>query len=116
MHLAALLLAGTNDPSLVKPFEILKFATVNGAKAMNRTTKGILKEGYDADFIMVNNTEPYYYPQHDPVNNILYTAQGPDVCLTVIGGRTVYQDGEYKSLDIEKVKAEIMRIKARLFE
>lgn len=116
MNLAALLLAGTNEPSLVKPFEILKFATVNGAKAMNRTTKGILKEGYDADFIMVNNTEPYYYPQHDPVNNILYTAQGPDVCLTVIGGRTVYQDGEYKSLDIEKVKAEIMRIKARLFE
>ena len=115
MHLAALLLAGTNDPSLVQPLEILKFATVNGAKAMRRETKGCLKEGYDADFIMVDNTEPYYYPHHDPVNNILYTAQGTDVCLTVINGRVVYRDGEYKSLDIEKIKAEIMKIKARLF-
>ncbi len=116
MHLAALLLAGTNDPSLVKPFEILKYATVNGAKAMKRERKGILKEGYDADFIMVNNEEPYYYPHHDPVNNILYTAQGTDVCLTVIGGKTVYRNGEYQSLDIEKVKAEIMQRKARLFQ
>ncbi len=115
MHIAALLLAGTHDPSLVKPYEILKLATVNGAKAMQRSTKGVLKEGFDADFIMIDNTEPYYYPQHDPVNDVLYTAQGSDVCLTVINGRIVYQNGEYKSLDIEKVKAEIMKVKARLF-
>ena len=115
MHLAALLLSGTNDPSLVKPWDVLKFATVNGAKAMARSTKGVLKEGYDADFIMIDNTEPYYYPHHSPVNNILYSAQGPDVCLTVINGRVVYRDGEYKSLDIERVKAETMRVKDKIF-
>ncbi len=115
MHLAALLMSGTHDPSLVQPFEVLKLATVNGAKAMQRETKGMLKEGYDADFIMLDNTEPYYYPHHHPVNNVLYTAQGSDVCMTVINGRIVYRDGEYMSLDIEKIKAEIMGIKKRLF-
>ncbi len=115
MHLAALLMAGTHDPSLVNPYDILKLATVNGAKAMQRETKGVLASGFDADFIMLNSTEPYYYPGHDPINNVLYTAQGSDVCLTVINGKVVYQDGEYKTLDIEKIKAEIMRIKSRLF-
>ena len=116
LNFAAMLMCERNsDPSFCQPEEILKMATVNGAKAMRREEKGLLKEGYDADFIILNTNEVYYYPHHNIINNIVYAAQGTDVETTVINGKIVYDKGEYKTIDLEKVKAEIMNIKKRVF-
>ena len=116
MRVAALLMSGIGgDPSLVDPYKVIKMATSNGAKAMGRKAKGILKEGYDADYIIVDVSGPHHYPHHNIVNNIVYTAQGSDVIKTVAGGKVLYDRGEYKTIDIEKVGYEIMRIKKELF-
>ena len=43
------------------------------------------------------------HPVHDIVNNMVYSVSGSDVVLTMIDGRVVYENGEYTTMDIEKV-------------
>ena len=116
LNFAAMLMCErNNDPSCCQPEEILKMATINGAKAMRRDKKGLLKEGYDADFVILNTNEVYYYPHHNIINNIVYSAQGTDVETTVVNGKILYDKGEYKTIDIERVTREILKIKERVF-
>ena len=116
LNFMALLMCNKNsDPSLVSPYEILKTATLNGAKAMGRDKKGILKEGYDADFVIIKADEIYHLPNHNPVNNLVYASTGCEVETTVIGGKILYDKGEYKTIDIEKLKADIKKIKEKIF-
>lgn len=113
---AALLASGINkDPSMVQPQDFLDMATINGAKALKRETLGSLKAGMDADYIIINSEKPHYYPNHNTVNNIVYSALGSDVETTVIKGRVLYHKGEYKTIDMEFVKNSVMKLKKELF-
>ncbi len=113
---AALLMSGINkDPSQVVPSEILEMATINGARALKREDTGALKAGAQADFIIVNTNQPHYWPNHNPVNNLVYSALGNDVETTVVKGKTLYHKGEYKTIDMEFVKSSIMKVKKELF-
>ena len=45
-------------------------------------------------------------PVHSMLNNLVYSASGKDVRLTMVDGKVLYQDGEYTTIDLEKVMAE----------
>ena len=45
------------------------------------------------------------HPCHDMLHNLVYSAQGSDVCLTMADGRILYRDGVYTTIDIERVIA-----------
>ena len=116
IKLTALLMSGiSGDPSRVDTSEILEMATVNGARAMKRETKGILKAGYDADYIIVNSSDVHHIPNHSIVNNLVYSALGSDVVTTVCNGKILYNKGEYKTVDVEYIEYEISKIKKELF-
>jgi 5-methylthioadenosine/S-adenosylhomocysteine deaminase len=40
------------------------------------------------------------------LNNIVYSASGSDILLTVCDGQVLYKNGEYLTLDVEKIKYE----------
>ena len=40
------------------------------------------------------------YPVHNMVNNLVYSASGTDVVLTMADGKVLYENGEYLTLDI----------------
>ena len=48
-------------------------------------------------------------PVHDWTTNLVYSAQGSDVCLTMVDGKVLYENGEYRTIDIEKVQYESQR-------
>jgi 5-methylthioadenosine/S-adenosylhomocysteine deaminase len=48
-------------------------------------------------------------PCHNAVSNIVYSARGSDVCFTMARGEVLYENGEYKTLDIERVKFDARR-------
>ena len=50
-----------------------------------------------------------YTPMTDAACNVVYAAQGADVRLTMVDGEVLYRDGEFKTIDIEKVKAETQK-------
>lgn len=94
------------DPTLITPKETLYAATRAGALAQGREDAGLLKEGFKADLIMIDLEQPNMYPVHDLMNNLVYSASGTDVLMTMSDGDIVYENGEYKTIDIEKTVSE----------
>lgn len=117
MHIASILVNGSNmDASLISANDVLKMATVNGAKALGFDKIGAIKEGYKADIIMLDLDKPHFMPMHSLVDNLVYSAQGSDVCMTMVDGEVLYRDGKYLTIDINEVKENINRIYHRLFD
>jgi 5-methylthioadenosine/S-adenosylhomocysteine deaminase len=98
----------TKDPSVLPEYEAIKMATVNGAIGQGRENEtGRIIPGYDADLIMLNLDSPHLFPLNDPCAAVAYAARGSDVCLTMVQGRILYENGEYKTIDLEKTRYEI---------
>jgi 5-methylthioadenosine/S-adenosylhomocysteine deaminase len=94
------------DPTAVTPGETLFAATRAGALCQGREDCGIIAEGCRADIILLDASGPHMTPAYDACTNVVYSASGGDICLTMIDGVIVYENGEYTTMDIEKVKAE----------
>lgn len=92
----------SGDPTLITPIETLKSATIGGAKSQGRDNCGKLAEGYKADLIVLDLMSPNMQPTHNLANNVVYAANGGDVVLTMVDGKVLYENGEYKTIDIEK--------------
>lgn len=90
------------DPTLITPTETLQAATFAGAKAQGRNDCGKLAVGWKADLIVVDLTKPNMHPVHNLANNIVYSATGSDILLTMVDGKVLYNNGEYLTIDIEK--------------
>ena len=102
------------DPAVMTPEQVLYSATRAGALSQGREDCGLLKENYKADLIVIDVSGPNMHPTHDMLNNLIYSADGKDVCLTMIDGRVCYRDGEYKTIDIEETIAETEKAKDRI--
>lgn len=99
----------SGDPTAVTPEQALKAATLSGAKSQGRTDCGCIKEGNRADLIVLDVSGPNMHPVHNMANNIVYSASGSDVILTVADGKILYEDGQYRTIDIEKTIYEANR-------
>ncbi len=82
------------DPTVLPAWEVLKMATVNGAKALGFDDLGMLKEGYLADLILLDFNKPHLTPNHNTVSNLVYAVSGNDVAYTMVDGRIVYCRGK----------------------
>jgi len=97
----------TRDASAMPAYQAIKLATVNGALGQGRENEtGRILAGYDADLIMLNLDAPHLFPLNDPCAAVAYSAKGSDVCLTMVQGRVLYENGEYKTVDMEKIRHE----------
>lgn len=104
MYLAAILPKGIyRRADIVSPKDVLKMATVNGAAAQGRYDCGVIKEGYKADLAVISLDSPNMYPDYNVINNIVYSAEKSDVILTMVDGRTLYENGEFMTVDVEKI-------------
>lgn len=111
MYLAALLPKGiTGRADIISPKEIIKMATLNGAAAQQRFDTGLIKEGFKADLTVIDTDKPNLYPDFDILNNIVYSAEKSDVVLTMVDGEVLYKNGEFTTIDIEKIGFEVNRI------
>ena len=66
----------------------------------------MIAPGLDADLIMLDFTQPHLIPCHNPVSNLVYAASGHDVCLTMVRGRILYENGVYHTIDMRSVLQE----------
>ncbi|MBN7774162.1 amidohydrolase [Clostridium aminobutyricum] len=90
------------DPTAVTPVETLTAATIAGAKGQGRENCGKLAVGYKADLIVLDIMRPNFIPVHQMVNNIVYSACGGDIILTMVDGKVLYKNGDYMTIDIER--------------
>ena len=104
------------DPTAVTPEETLLAATLSGALSQGRKDCGSLKAGYKADLIVLDIDQPHMVPVYHLANNLVYSASGSDILLTMVDGRILWQDGEYKTIDIEKTMAEAQNAAFRILK
>ncbi len=104
MHLSSIMHNGyLNDPTLMKPADVIKMATINGAALQGRSDTGCLSVGKKADIIAIDLDKPHLIPDYDTLALIVYSAQAGDVVMTMVDGKILYQGGEYYTLDRDKI-------------
>ncbi|OUQ81503.1 amidohydrolase [Flavonifractor sp. An10] len=107
LKIAAILHNGAGcDPLALLPIDALRMATANGGRALGRKT-GVIAEGYTADLILVDFSHLNLTPCHSVLSNLAYAAHGSDVRMNMARGRVIYKDGDFLTIDIQRVKREV---------
>ncbi|MDO4563122.1 MAG: amidohydrolase [Clostridia bacterium] len=107
MHVGAILTNGFRcDASAIGPSFALRMATQNGADALGRPNTGRLEVGCYADLAVLDIDSLHFYPQRNMRSNLVYCAQGGDVVMTMARGKILYNNGEFTTIDIERIKSE----------
>ena len=104
----------TMKADVVPAIEVLKMATINGAKALGFNT-GEIKVGKNADIILIDINQPHYYPQENLISHLVYAGKSGDVYLTMINGKVVYEKGRYNIGESPKdIYKNVTKIRKRL--
>ncbi|MDG6244494.1 MAG: amidohydrolase family protein [Methanolobus sp.] len=90
------------DPTVLPARRVLEMATTNGAKALG-IKSGMLKEGYNADMIIIDMNKAHLTPVYDIASHLVYAASGKDVKTTIVSGRVLMEDGKVLSMDEQQV-------------
>ncbi|MBR1603129.1 MAG: amidohydrolase [Synergistaceae bacterium] len=108
MRTAALLHKGVNkDPVCVSALDVLRMATYDGARAFGFAQKGLVREGWMADLVLVDLDKPHYIGANceNLAAYIVYAGSSADVIGTMVNGKWLYRNGDFPTLD----KIEIMQ-------
>lgn len=98
------------NPTALPAFDVLKMATVDGAKALGLEKDiGSLENGKKADIVLIDLAKPHLKPLHDIYASIVYAARGSDVDTVIVDGKILMEKRHVKTLDEQAVmeKAEV---------
>lgn len=91
------------DASSMNANEVLKMATVGSARCMGLNDCDIIQQGKKADLIVIDLKKPSMQPVHDITKNLVYSASKDCIKLTMVNGKILYENGDFPTLDIEKI-------------
>lgn len=105
LQLAAILHKGVQRRAeILHSDKLLSLASSGGAISQGREDCGKIAPGYKADLTVINLDTPHNIPCYTPSATVCYSAENSDVLMTVCDGRILYENGEYTTIDIERVK------------
>ncbi len=108
IHIASIINKGVNmDAVSVPAIDVLRMATINGAKALLWDEEiGSLEVGKKADIILIDMDKPHLYPMHNVISALAYSVQGSDVDTVMVDGKIIMEKREIKTLDVERIMYE----------
>lgn len=111
MSYTALLQKGINENATLLPaYDVIKMATINGAKALKMENEiGSIEEGKKADLIIINLENEKSQPVNDIFSNIVYNTRGICVETSIINGKIIM---EKRKTNIENEKEIYNKCKA----
>ena len=104
----------TGDPTAVTPEQALYAATRAGAQAQGRADCGAIALGNRADLTVLAIDVPWMHPATSMAANVVYSASGAEVVLTMVDGRVLYRDGTWPTIDVERATREVDAASARI--
>lgn len=93
------------NPEIMPAWRALRMATIEGARATGLgDLVGSLETGKRADFIAIDLKKPsmlpvFTTPMRNIVPNLVYSARGEEVVLSVVDGKVIYKDGKVLQID-----------------
>ena len=105
LRLAALLAKHTQaDPTQGQASDVLKMATINGARALGLDRDiGSLEVGKSADIIAINTQQPGMAPVHDPFASLVHNNSGSAVTTVMVAGTTLVADGRLNKINTDEL-------------
>jgi cytosine/adenosine deaminase-related metal-dependent hydrolase len=101
----------------ITPREALGWATIESAKALKLDKKvGSLKPGKQADLILINKNDLNLFPVHNPIESVVFHANGSNVDTVMIAGEIKKQNGKLKYRGIERKKELLARSGRRILK
>ncbi len=91
------------DAKAMDARKALEIATYNGFSACN-IKAGMIKEGFEADIILIDLDKPHLQPLYEPVSQVVYSAKSCDIDTLVCKGRVLMEKRELKTIDMQEVK------------
>ncbi len=102
MHLAGILYKGLRgDPAAVSPEQAIETAVFGGG----------IREGGDADLILIDLTAAHLNPVNDIGSAIVYSMQASDVDTVIVQGKILMRNRTLKTLDEERILYEVNHVK-----
>ncbi len=116
MHLTSMIQkVNKMDPLAITAKDVIRMATVNGAKAAGFGREvGVLEPGRKADLILIDTDKAHLTPLNDPFSAAVYSMQGSDVDTVIVNGKILMEGREMTLVDEEKVKYQVRNIAKRL--
>lgn len=118
MKLAAILPRVVNyNPVAVTSYQALKMATIKGAESLNLQDQiGSLEVGKKADIAIINLHNLHNSPVHDPITNLVYSANQSDVLTVFINGKKLLDQGKLLDFSEQAVVADMQTASEGLAE
>ena len=101
-----------HDPTIMPAWEVLRMATIEGARAIGLDHKiGSLEVGKEADLILVDLSAPNLSPTllnpiRNLVPNLVYAASGHEVKSVMVAGKLLVEDYQVLTVDESAIVAE----------
>ncbi len=104
------------DPTVMNSYEVLKTATINGAKALNLDKEiGSIEVGKKADIIIVDLNDIELCPCINPIIQLVHNGWYNSVDTVIINGNIIVKDKKLTiDIDLEDLKNKILDIRNRL--
>ncbi len=96
IRLAGFLPSIVNDsPASISARELVRMATINGAKALGVDAQlGSIEVGKRADVVVLDPASPFSMPSFDPLGTLAYATTRAEVRTVLVGGSCVVRDGK----------------------
>lgn len=105
----------TQEEKKISAYEILKMATIEGAKVLGLDNEiGTIEVGKKADIICINRNKTHLYPENDICSNLVYSANGADVDTVIVDGKIIMQSRKLIEINEKEVKKNVAKIVKRL--
>lgn len=102
MRLAALIQKPIHGPTALPADEAFEMVTLGGAAAMNLIDEiGSVEVGKKSDLVLIDMSRSHNMPAvgTNIYGRLVYETRASDVCLTMVDGKIVYEDGILQTLN-----------------
>ena len=103
-----------NNAASTDPIETLKAATIGSAKCMGLDDCDVIDEGKTADLIVIDLHRPNMQPINNILKNLVYSGSKENVKMTMINGKILYENGEFKNADVEEIYSKAQAVIDRI--
>ena len=95
------------DAAAIKPYDVLRMATIGGARALGLDSRcGTIEVGKRADLILIDLETVHSQPVNDIFSQIVHCAKASDVQTVIVNGEIVMRDRQLARLDDKKILAD----------
>jgi 5-methylthioadenosine/S-adenosylhomocysteine deaminase len=92
------------DAGIIKPYEVLRMATIGGARALGLSSLcGTIEAGKRADLILVNMDTVHNQPVNDIFSQLVHCAKASDVQTVIVNGDVLMRDRRLLGYDDRKL-------------